>query len=331
VAVMGFGGALARRFSHPRILLASLPLLGLTLVLMLTGKSPSMLFVIMFIHGLLIGVTDVIMNAEGSAIEHDLKRPVFTAFHACLSASLAASAIASSYLTTMSGPFSAACPALVMVAAACISVWKNVPARLLPGQTRAAPLRVASLPLVLMGIAAGFAMACETSAMFWSAKMLDETAPRLAAISGLGAAFFGLCNAAVRFPGDALRSRFGDIGLMLLSVCVAIAGFLGLGFSPSFGFSVGAFALVGFGTAIICPCIFNMATAQVPGNRAAGMGFASLVAGVPRVAAPFLFGWISGTWSISTAFGLCAVLMAAALLLILRLSRHRSTPGMAVP
>ena len=308
-------------FRIPSFLLASLPLLGLTLVLMLTGKSPSMLFVIMFIHGLVIGVTDVIMNAEGSAIEHDLQRPVFTSFHACLSASLAVFAIASSYLTISFGPLSAAAAAFAMIAAACLFVLKFVPARPAPAPGRAAPTRVASLPLALMGTAAGFVMACETSAMFWSAKMLSEAAPQLAAFAGLGAAFFGLCNAAVRFPGDALRARFGDINLMRASACVAVAGFLGLGFSNSFGFSVGSFALVGFGTAILCPCIFNMATAQVPGNRAAGMGFASLVAGVPRIAAPLLFGWISGTLSISTAFGLCAALMLAALFLMSALQK----------
>ena len=38
VAVMGFGGALARRFPHPVILLASLPLLGLYACIDADGK-----------------------------------------------------------------------------------------------------------------------------------------------------------------------------------------------------------------------------------------------------------------------------------------------------
>lgn len=326
VSTMAVGGALARRFSHRVILLASLPLLWLTLLFILTGTSEIMLFVFLCAHGLMIGVTDVIMNAEGSAVEHDLKRPVFTAFHGCVSASVAVFAITSSLLTTNFGTVSAACAALIMVALASYAVWRNIPARTMPmtGESTAARAvsRVASVPLTLMGIAAGLVIASETSAMFWSAKLLDEGAPQLAAISGLGAAFFGLCNATVRLPGDALRARFGDFKLIFISLAVAIAGFLGLGFSRSFGFSVFSFALVGFGTAIVCPCIFNMATARVPDNRAAGMGFASMVAGAPRIAAPYLFGWVSGNFSISTAFGLCAMMVVAAMIVVAALMRQ---------
>jgi hypothetical protein len=36
-----------------------------------------------------------------------------------------------------------------------------------------------------------------------------------AVIAGVGAAFFGLCNAAVRFPGDMMRSLFGDMPPMI--------------------------------------------------------------------------------------------------------------------
>ena len=37
-------------------------------------------------------------------------------------------------------------------------------------------------PLVLLGIAAGLIIAAETAALLWSAKLLDEIAPSLAAI-----------------------------------------------------------------------------------------------------------------------------------------------------
>ena len=63
---------------------------------------------------------------------------------------------------------------------------------------------------MLLGIAAGLIIAAETAALLWSAKLLNDIAPSLAAIAGLGAAFFGLCNAAVRFPGDRMRSLLGE-------------------------------------------------------------------------------------------------------------------------
>lgn len=327
VLVMSFGGVIARKFTHRALLLTCLPLICLTLTTIMTGTSAALFFTVMIIHGALLGIIDIIMNAEGSAIEHDLKRPVFTAFHGCVSAGVAVSAIASSFITARFGTLSATAFAVIIVALAWFLVWRNIPGRSLPTPAQTAATRVASLPLVLMGVAAGLVIASETSAMFWSAKMLDDLAPDLASIAGLGAAFFGVCTAVIRFPGDALRARFSDFKLMLTSLSIAILGFLGLGFSPSFGFSVAAFAIVGFGTAIVCPCIFNMATSHVPSNRAAGMGFASMVAGVPRIAAPYLFGWVSGSYSVSTAFGLCAAMMAGALFLVLALSRQHQATG----
>lgn len=323
VLVMSFGGVIARRFTHRRVLLIALPLGCVTLTIVMTQTSAPLFFTVLIIHGGILGIIDIIMNAEGSAIEHDMKRPVFTAFHGSVSASVAVCSIASSLLTARYGTMTATAFAIVLVAFAWFLVWRNVPARIYPTMEHNSNARVASLPLVLMGVAAGLVIASETSAMFWSAKMLDDSAPKLAAISGLGAAFFGFCTAIVRFPGDALRARFGDFRLMLTSLVIAILGFLGLGFSPSFGFSVAAFALVGFGTSIVCPCIFNMATAHVPGNRAAGLSFASMVAGVPRIVAPYLFGWVSGTYSISTAFGLCAAMMVAALFFVSALRKYQ--------
>ena len=119
--------------------------------------------------------------------------------------------------------------------------------------------------------------------------------------------------------GDGLRAKFGDMPLMLASLAVATVGFATLGISGSFAVNVTAFALVGFGLAILFPCLFNMAAAQAPANRGASLGFVSLIAGPPRVLAPWAFGWIATSQSMSFAFGLCALLLAVAFALVLTL------------
>jgi MFS family permease len=316
ILVMAFGGALSRRFSNRSLLLAALPLLALTLAAMLMAKTAALLIASMLAHGLVIGLTDVIMNAEGSAVENDLKRPVFTAFHGSVSVSIACFAILSSFLTTRFGPGSSAAAASLLCALAWLAVYANVSGRPLQSKSQRLAANVFTAPLILMGLIAGLVISCETSAMYWSAKLLDEAAPQLAAVTGLGVAFFGLCNAVIRIPGDTLRARFGDFRLMAISSLAAIAGFVSLSLSPSFAFSVFSFALVGLGTAIICPCIYNMAAAQTPSNRAAGLSFALLVTGAPRIAVPAIFGALSGAFSTKAAFGLCAALMCAALALI---------------
>ena len=140
-------------------------------------------------------------------------------------------------------------------------------------------------------------------------------------VAGLGAAFYGACNAAIRFPGDALRARFGDVPLMIGSLLVAIAGFTGLGFTTSFAAGVTAFAMVGLGTAVLIPCTFAMAAAFVPENRPGALSFVSLLTIVPRTLSPWFFGVAAAGLGIGAAFGLVAVALAVALGLLVILSR----------
>ncbi len=67
------------------------------------------------------------------------------------------------------------------------------------------------------------------------------------------------------------------------------------------------------------PACSTWQQAQVPANRAAGLSFVALIAGPPRIVAPWIFGWVATSQSTSFAFGLCAVLMAVAFGLIISL------------
>ncbi len=325
VAAMGLSGTLARYFSHRALLLALLPSQLVLTFLMLTGTSTLLFFIIAPLFGIAGGAMDVIMNAEGGAIEADLKRPVYTAFHGSVSLSIAFFAIVSSLLSTSYGPWASVLASSSMIFIAMALVYVAVPARTLPKRmdnpNTSGIFASFSMPITLIGLAAGLIIACEVTALLWSSELLAATAPELAAISGLGAAFFGLCNAMVRLPGDSLRARFGDIPLMTVTLCIAIIGFIGLGMTSSFAANVFFFALTGMGLSVLCPCLFAMASRQTPHNRAAGLSAAMLVAGVPRIIAPSLFGWIAEVFSTRLAFGLCALVAIAALVTIHVLNR----------
>jgi MFS family permease len=325
VAAMGFAAILARHFSHRALLLALLPTMLAILAVLLTGKSHWMFFVIAPLYGAASGLVDVIMNAEGGAIEADLKKPVYTAFHGSVSLSIAVFAITSSLLSTTYGTWASVLAASIIVLVAAILVHLAVPDRPLATHKHVTSKQklfsVFTLPIVLIGTAAGLIIACEITALFWSSKLLAESAPQLAAVSGLGAAFFGLCNAIVRFPGDYLRSKFSDMSLMIATILIAITGFAGLGLTESFAANVFFFAVTGMGVALLCPCLFAMAANQTPHSRAAGFAAAMLIAGIPRIAAPTVFGSIADAYSTRLAFGLCAVALMAALVAILVLRK----------
>jgi len=319
---MGLGGFFARHASNRAMLLWTLPCFGLVVMAYLASQSELWFYAAIIPMGFAFGVTDLFMNSEAAAIEHDLRRPVFTAFHGAVSSAVAAAAIASSFLSAMIGAWAAGVLPIACFAIAWAMAHRAIKPRQLvagrSGQLRNLPNK---LPLVLIGLAAGLIIAAETAALLWSAKLLDEQAPSLAAIAGLGAAVYAMCNALVRFPGDALRARFGDVPLMIGSLIVAIAGFSALGFTTSFTASVTAFAMVGLGTAVLIPCGFAMAAGYVPGNRAAALSFVSLLTALPRTLAPWTVGFVAASHGIGVAFGFLAAGLVMALIFILSLGR----------
>ena len=318
VVAMSLSGLLARHFSHRHLLLALVPLAFVLMAVLFTVTSPPLFYVLAILLGFASGALDVIMNAEGGQIEVDLQRPVYMGFHGSVSLSVAVFAILSSLLSTAYGTHASILAASSVVVAAMALVYLNVPDRTKfnrQAAPKSAPLRNSfTRPLIVIGLASGLIIAAEVTAMLWSSKLLAETAPQLAAISGLGAAFFGLCNALVRFPSDRLRARFGDLNLMMSMVWLAIIGFAGLGLTTSFAANVFFFALVGTGVAVLMPCLLTMAARQTPANRSAGMSVAMLIAGLPRIAAPSIFGEVAEAFSTRAAFSLCAIILFAAFL-----------------
>lgn len=325
VAAMSFGGRLARHASNRQVLLGVLPAFALALMAYLTAQSPLWFFIAIPVMGICFGLTDLFMNAEAVALEHELGRPVFMAFHGALSATVGGVALAASFLSTAIGTWSVGVAVAALFAVTWLMVERKIPAR---RRATGASARLAGLPnklpLMLLGIAAGLVIAAETAALLWSAKLLDEMAPSLAAIAGVGAAFFGLCNAAVRFPGDRMRAVVGDMPLMIASLAVSIIGFAALGLSAHYAVSVASFAAVGLGLALLIPCIFARAARLVPENRAGALSFVSLLTAAPRILAPLGFGMAADALGISAAFGLVAIGLVMALLLILALARGAS-------
>jgi MFS family permease len=322
VAAMSVGGQIARVASNRAVLLAVLPAFALSLGAYLTAASPVWFFITIPIMGLCFGLTDLFMNAEAVALEHDLKRPIFMTFHGGVSAGVGVMAVVASWLSTQWGTWAVAMVAAVMFGVSWVFVHQAISPRPLAAGKAA---RIGTLPnktpLMLLGIAAGLIIAAETAALLWSAKLLDDIAPSLAAIAGLGAAFFGICNAAVRFPGDRMRALLGEMPLMIGSLIVSICGFVALGLSNSFVLSVAAFASVGFGLALLIPTIFAMSARLVPENRAGALSFVSLLTAVPRVMAPLAFGMVAARLGIAVSFGLVAVGLLASLALIFTFKR----------
>ena len=165
VAAMSLGGRIAHAMSNRAVLLSGLPLFAVLLFGLLAATSQAAFFAAFILLGLLFGLTDLFMNAEGTAIEHDMKRPVFTMFHASVSAATALFAVASSFVAVMAGPWLVGVMSMVTFALAWGLVFRSVPAR----------------PLVARRLPAGIGSAwCS-----WDSRPASSSQPKLRHCCGL--------------------------------------------------------------------------------------------------------------------------------------------------
>ena len=308
IAAMSLGGQVNKRFDHRSVLLFIMPLTFVALVYSLSVHSVLAFAISFLLLSLCTGTMDLFMNAEGSVVEHHSAKPVFSSFHGAVLYAIGLFGLIGGFIAVKFGPLWAALPALPFVLAALYGVNQAIPHRAEKDVHDTKPAM--PLPrrlLVLIGIVLGLDVAAELTCVQWSGQLLNELQPQLAAYSGLGVAFYGLCNGSMRMMGDRLRARFDDLHLVAASLAVGIVGFAVLAMSPSFAISIVAFAVVGLGLGVIFPCLFSVAAHLAPDARASALGLASFVSGPPRILLPLLFGYLA------LHFGLNTIYVAAAL------------------
>jgi hypothetical protein len=164
--------------------------------------------------------------------------------------------------------------------------------------------------LIGLGVIVGVSIAAELAASVWSTLLLREEAPKLAAISGLGATFFSACQTALRFNADPIRLRISDLRIIIASFAIAAAGFALVGLQAGFAASVVGFALIGVGTGPIVPCGFALAARQSAAGPAVGLASASLFSALSRLPPPLVTGAIAQKLSLPAAFAAFALALA---------------------
>ena len=330
---MSAGGALAHRFGVERVLPVAAIVYGAALCGLLNASSKVEVALALIVAGFLGGVVDVTMNAEGARIERRLGRPILARLHAAASAGMAIGAILGSLIAASSAPWAGGILAALALAGAGVAYDRAARGdRFAPAPAHARSRSGLSFApaLILLGVVIGVSIAAELAASLWSTLLLREEAPRLAAISGLGAAFFSACQAALRFNADAIRLRVPDLRIIIAAFAIAAAGFALVGAQAGFAASVAGFALIGVGTGPIVPCSFALAARQSEAGPAVGLASASLFSTLTRLPAPLATGAIAQTLSLPSAFAAFAVALAttaAAAAVFASVRRPARSPG----
>jgi MFS family permease len=314
LAAMSSGGFLGGRFGLRKVLLAAAPLQGLTAALLLIAQSQSAIFVSLVLFGACAGLVDLTMNAEGARVERDLGRPILAGLHGGASSGTALGAIAGSLIAVSIGSWLSALIALGALGVGTGWMFAATPERGVE-HAHAGPSGRGALfarMLVVLGIVIGVSIASEMAALSWSALLLQDEAPSLAAVAGLGAAFFCGCQAVLRLNADRVRRLVSDRRLIIVSLGVAALGFIIVAAHPGFALSIVGFAIIGLGTGAVVPCGFALAVAHRGFSAAAALSTVALFGSLARLPAPLAMGAIAHTFSLAGSFSLFAVLLALA-------------------
>ena len=318
LAAMAAAGAIAARFGIRRTLLAALLPMGPVLGLLVAARTPVWMGLALALFGVLAGLLDSAMNAEGARVEQRSAKPIFAQFHAFASATTAVGSALGGWLAFQGFGWLAALMAEIGLLAAALMVAAAIAEP--PGEPRigaATRPRAIDAGLAILGLAIGVSIVCETAAMAWAALLLRHSAPNLAAYAGLGVAFFAGFQSAMRFGIDRLRRRVSDRALMLASYVVAACGLALVGADLGFGVIALGFAVLGAGTGAIVPCGFSLAARRPGLSAGAAISAVSFFGLLPRAPAPLLTGFVADALSLSTAFfGLSGFMLAGLLAVV---------------
>lgn len=345
IVAMSLGGLISRFADHRTVLLIALPACycALWYALLVNGVW-SFAFSFVFLSYAL-GTTDLFMNAEGSEIEQKVGRPIFSFYHASASISIAAFAIIGNLCAALYAPWLGAFFAIPPLVLAWLAVHQAIPNRdivhgekerrlaafrsLVHGEKESRQVALPRRVLTLIGLAGGFNVACEAIAILWAGQLLAMIAPDLAAISGLGLAFFGICGGIMRLNLDYLRASFGELRVMSICIFTAVIGFAVIGLSSSFVVSVIAFAAVGFGLSATWPYLLSLVGRLAPNGTAAAMSYLTAVGGIPRIMLPWFIGVLAQQFSLTAVFSAAA--LVAILTLCLVVWAYSSLEGLDQP
>ncbi|GCD97470.1 MFS transporter [Embleya hyalina] len=328
-------GTAAGRWGSRRV--ARVSVIGGCLSLLLPAFAwdlPSLAVGLLVLGGLM-GFTDVAANAQGVAIEQQLRRPIMNSLHGGYSLGGLFGALVGSGAAALG--ITPRVHLSIMAGVLAVAVWVGSRALLGPAddphvratETARAPdtttdadgapapaegglgrLLAGYRAVVLLALIGLCSFVGEGAVADWSGVHLRETLDSSAGVAGLGFAGMSVAMAAGRFAGDHVVERFGPVRVLRVGALIAALGMTIALVTPWPAVSVLGFTLFGIGVAPVAPVTFSAAgnTPGVPAawaiSRVTGIAYIGLLAGPPVI------GFIAHHTSLTTALAIPAVLVA---------------------
>lgn len=310
IIAMPAAGALASRFGCRRVLTGGTILICLALPLLATVSSIPLLMAALFLFGAGLGAVDSTVNLQAVIVERASGKTMMSGFHGLFSlGGIVGAAGVSGLLGLGLSPLAAI---LVVVVIIVLALLKAGPHLLPYGSESSGPAFAIPHGVVLfIGCLCFIVFLAEGAVLDWSAVFLSAERGLDEAYAGLGYAAFALTMTAGRLTGDAIVRRLGATRVIVIGGALAAAGMLLATLLPAWETALVGYALVGAGCSNIVPVLYTAVGKQtvMPEHIAVPaittLGYAGILAG------PAVIGFIAHGSSLSTAFVLVAVLLAA--------------------
>jgi hypothetical protein len=291
VAMQGLRGVIARLGSRA-VLRVAAPLMAVSLALVALSPNRAVLLVTVALFGMAFGLTDIGMNAQGSAVERGLGRPVLNGMHAGWSAG----AISGGALGSLSA-YAGLSFGQALLGGAVIAL----PVTLVLGRTyipepEAAAVAEAGgtrLPFVVyaVGALAFGAFMLEGAIADWSGLFLNRQLGASQTIAALGYPMFEGAMLAGRLVGDRVRAWLGVRRMLVCAGLATAVAVLTVVLSPATPYALAGLVLTGLAVCTVIPTTISLAGVVAPGRSAgavaqvSAMGYGGLILG-PVVIGP---------------------------------------------
>lgn len=321
--MMPFSAWIMSKFGTGRTMFYGVIVATFTMALPTFATSFWSLVALLFLAGLLHGLTDVAMNAAAAAIEQKQRIRIMSTCHGMFSTGGMLGAVLGSFLAGLGISVQLHLMSVAIFLILIVILFSKTLLSVENVETEEGKLFV--LPSgALIGLAVvGFViMMGEGAVADWSAIYIRDYLNGSAAIAGLGFAGFSLTMAVGRFAGDSIIPKYGSKAIIQFG---SILGAVGLGlviFIPNTYVAIVGFTLIGLGFSCIVPILFS-AAAKVPGI-VPGTGIAAVTtSGIfGFLVGPPSIGLIAEAFSLTFAYGCMMVLVIAAIFISIRIQIH---------
>lgn len=310
--VMPITGWLAHRRGSRAISRLASGLSMVILPLLATAKSGVFLGVVLFVFGLLLGATNVSINAQAVAVETRVGRPLMSGFHCLFSVGGLVGASCMSIMLE-SGLSLETCSYMIAVVIGIIvlSQWNHLlPAEADIKKTATSSFSWPGSKVLFLGMLCFIMFLAEGAMLDWGAVFLRSNGHYDEKIAGIGYAMFSVAMAIGRWTGGSLTQRFGPVNMIRFGGLIAACGLLiALNIEWSYVELVGFF-LVGIGASNVVPLLFS-AAGRIPETSASfaltvvtTFGYTGILLG------PALIGFFAEATSLWFSLGCVSILLA---------------------